>query len=300
MKKAILPISAVVSLLIIVAGVQLYASRKAEENLKTLLSSLGVENFSYRDVDYSLFEGRTEVRDLLIESRGGRTRIERFVISKITETDLEFSMLGVRGEDEEFKKFEKSLRDLGYDRVEFNLHFSGSLYEDWKELVIRRFSLELPDAFSVELKLKLSGIDKNVLRSFLEIRDSDQAQPAKLAGVLSKIYLKEVYIKLRDQSLLNRLITKEAERRKTSPEEIKKDLIAKLEKSLVNGKSEFNKSLAESLKNLIGKGGAVVLEGKPKNPLGMDDLIVYILVGMQTGNFSQLIEKLNLSVRYEH
>lgn len=299
MKKAIFILSSILLLLIAVAGVHIYASKKAEESLKTFLSGVGVENFSYKDVDYSLFKGKTEVEDLLIESKGSKTRIGKLVISRLTDTDLEFSMLGVRGEDEDFKKLEENLKELGYEKVEFNLLFSASLYEDWKELIIRKFSLELPGAFSVELKLKLSGVDKKVIKAFLDLRNSTEAQPAKLAGILSKVYLKELTIKLRDESLLSKLIEKEAEKKNTSPEKIRKELIEKLEESLAKRKTKFEKSLVESLKALVRKGGSLVLEGKPKTPLGADDLIVYTLMGLQTGDFSQLVEKLNLNVRYE-
>ncbi len=300
MKKAAVTLIGIVSLLLLgLVAVQTYANKKAEENLKTLLTDLGIRSFSYGKVHYSLLSGRIEVEDLLIKGKEGKTRIEEFVVSKLTDTDLEFSALGIKGEDEEFKRLEGELRELGYDKIGLNLYISASLYEDTGDLLLRKVSLELPGALSLEMSLKLSGVDKDLLEDIKSLEGDDREKLAQVANRLASVYLKEVTLKMKDAGLLRRLIDREAKIRGKSAEEIRRELIEKIKTSFGKNSYGLKRSLAEGLSALIEKGGTLVLKGKPEKPVSFDDLVLHTLIGIQSRDFSSLAKELNIKIRHE-
>ena len=288
MRKALFLLSVISLLLVMAVGVQIYASRKAEESLKKILSGLGVRSFSYEDVSYSLLTGRTEVEDLVIEGKEGRSRIRKLVISKATDRDLEIHLLGVRGENEDFRKMEKGLRELGYEKAELNLHFSASLFEEGT-LLVRELSLRLPGAFTLSLSLKLSGVDRRLVEDFFY----EETEPSELAKRLGKVYLREVAVRVKDEGLLERIVRKEAEKKGVTPEEVREEMIKEIEKSLGKG------PLTEGLAELVRKGGVLILEGKPSGNLPLDEFILYTFIGFEGGDFSLLFKELNLRARHE-
>ena len=288
MRKALFLLSVISLLLVMAVGVQIYASRKAEESLKKILSGLGVRSFSYEDVSYSLLTGRTEVEDLVIEGKEGRSRIRKLVISKATDRDLEIHLLGVRGENEDFRKMEKGLRELGYEKAELNLHFSASLFEEGT-LLVRELSLRLPGAFTLSLSLKLSGVDRRLVEDFFY----EETEPSELAKRLGKVYLREVAVRVKDEGLLERIVRKEAEKKGVTPEEVREEMIKEIEKSLGKG------PLTEGLAELVRKGGVLILEGKPSGNLPLDEFILYTFIGFEGGDFSLLFKELNLRAKHE-
>ncbi len=300
MKKAAAVLIGIVSLLLLgLVAVQTYANKKAEENLKTLLSDLGIRDFSYGKVQYSLLSGRIEVEDLLIRGKEGKTRVDRFVVSKLTDTDLEFWALGIKGEDEEFKRLESELRELGYDKASLNLYISASLYEDTGDLFVRRVSLELPGALSLDMSLRMSGVDRKLLEDIKSLEDDDREKLAQVANRLASVYLKEITLQIKDAGLLRRLIDREAKKRGKSAEGIKNELIEKIKTSFGKNSHGFERSLAEGLSALIESGGTLVLEGKPEKPVSFDDLVLYTLIGIQSRDFSPVAEELGIKIKHE-
>lgn len=288
MRRALFALSVILLLLMAAVGIQVYASKKAEENLRKILLGLGVRDFSYRDVSYSLLSGRTEVEGLVLEGEKGRSRIDKLIISKATDRDLELTLLGVRGENEEFRRLERNMRELGYGEVGFNLRLSASLHEEEGELVLREFSLQLPEAFSLSLSLKLSGVDRRLVEDFLK----EEAEPTELARRLGEVYLKELVVSVRDEGLLERLVKREAERKGTTPEKIREEMVREIEKELNKG------PLTEGLTALVRRGGTLILEGRPSGKLSLDELILYTFIGFEGGDFSLLFKELNLRVKH--
>lgn len=302
MRKTPLALLGLILVVLFVFGaLQIYTNRKAEESLRTILSEFGIERPSYRSVRYSLLNGRTEVNGLLIKGDGGETYIDKLIITKLTDTDLEFTARGIRGKDKAFREFERDMRELGYERASFNLHLSASLYEDTKELMVRDISLELPSALLLKLKFKLLGIDRKLMKELqdLEGNKDDREKTARIANRLRRVFLEELTFKLTDYGLIKRLLEKEAKDKKTTPDELKREILRELNSTVARNSSELERSIARSVSALIERGGTLVVNARPSKPVRFDELVVYTLMGLQTKDFSALVRKLNISVKHE-
>ncbi|RLJ71246.1 hypothetical protein BCF55_1545 [Hydrogenivirga caldilitoris] len=292
-KLPLVVFGAILLVLFSVGAVQVYASKKAEEEVKELLAKVGLkEQASYSKVSYSLLKGTTEVRDLRIRTKGGTSHAARVLITKFTDTDLELSITGIRGEDPEFEKFERQLRELGYEEVYINAMLSFSFYADSGELLIRKVRIEVPGAFRLELSLNLSGVDRELIRAVTENGGEDVNY---LAQKLSVVTLKGGSLTLSDLGLRERLLRKEAQITGKEVEQVKREIAQQLKPKR---SSEFDAKLYGALKELVERGGSISLEAKPEEPVEFQELVVASLLALQTKDPSELVDRLGIKVNY--
>jgi len=91
--------------LFLVGAVQIYTTKKAEENLRELLSRLGMEGeVAYDRISYSPFSRVTEVKNLRVHFPEGTTTAERLRINSMTSTSLDLSVQGISSDTEGFRK----------------------------------------------------------------------------------------------------------------------------------------------------------------------------------------------------
>ncbi len=303
MKRAPLFILGTILLVLFAVGaVQVYANKKAEEKVEEFFERFGLEEKStYREVNYSLLSGTVEVSGLNLVTDEGSSHIDRLVIKKLTDTDIEVYAFGMRGEDKDFRKLEEQLRALGYDDVRMNTYVSLSLYEDTKELLVRKVGVEVPGAFRTEVSFKLTGIDREFINDLKELEGEgdDREKVARIANRLKRVYLNELSLKLTDHGFMNRLLEKEARDKKKSVEELKRDILRGIENSIAEDSSEFEKTLVEGVSRLIEHGGTLVLEAHPREPVSFENLVLYTLMALQTRDFSHFVKELNLKVKHQ-
>ncbi|WP_457601383.1 hypothetical protein [Hydrogenivirga sp.] len=297
MKRLTLGTLATILLVLFGLGVvQIYAEKRAEENLKTWLKRLDIEEeATYSEVRYSLLTGSTEVRRLSIKTPQETTTVERLVVRKLTDHDLEIELYDLRSDSKEFKNLLNSMRELGYEDFKTNIKLSASLYEKDKVLLIRNFSVESPSAFRVSLKLELKGIDRDLLEELGSSEDNDREKVNRLAERLSRVSLVGGEIDVTDMGMGERLIIKEAKERGKKPSEVKEELISELSK---NAKTEFEKEAVGAIKKLIERGGTLRVKIEPSSPVSFQELVVLSLMALQTKEPEPLLRRLN--VRIEH
>ncbi len=288
---------AVLVLLFIAGSLQIYASRKAEERTKEILSALGLEERTrYKSVSYYLLKGTSEVEGFEVRTESGKLWAEKLFITKLTDTDLELRLERVRGDDRNFKEFEKNMKELGYGNVYLNTSLSVSLYEKEKRLFLREFSVEVPSAFNVSLGFDLLGVDRKLIKELSELKEDDREAVNELAQRLKDVSLASFRLEFEDRSFLERVIEREASRKGKRPEEVRKEILNQL-RALEKG-GEFERSLFKSLKDLLEEGGTLKIVANPQKPVSFEDLVVYSLMGLQSRDFSRLLRVLNL--RAEH
>ena len=303
MKRAPLFILGTILLVLFVVGaVQVYANKKAEEKVEELFERFGLEEKStYQEVNYSLLSGTVEVSGLNLVTDEESSHIDRLVIKKLTDTDIEVYAFGMRGEDKDFRKLEEQLRALGYDDVRINTYISLSFYEDTKELLVRKVGVEVPGAFRTEVSFKLTGIDRGFINDLKELegKGDDREKVARIANGLKRVYLNELSLKLTDHGFMNRLLEKEARDKKKSVEELKRDILRGIENSIAEDSSEFEKAMVEGVSRLIEHGGTLVLEARPREPVSFENLVLYTLMALQTRDFSHFVKELSLKVKHQ-
>lgn len=294
MRKAL--IFGLILLVATFAGLKLYTNYRAEKTIKTLLERLGIEKkTTYQSVDYSLTTGEVKVRGASIQTEEGKTTIRELILKKITESDLEIYLMGIEGDDEEFNKFKRDLRDLGYRNPVINAHLDLSFYRNKKELYVRDISVEIPEALSMGIKLRIEGIDEKVFELIRDSDPKDREDTAKLVNELQKVVLKNFEITLRDYGFIERAVSREARESGKKPEEVKRELIAKIDKSIPSV-DEFGHSLKGALKKMLSEGGSIKFVSN-KN-VRFDDLVVLSLLSLQSKDLSKFARDLDLKVYY--
>ena len=288
----------ILALIVAVAliGLKFYADYRAERTLKDFLERLGIEDrTNYRSVSYFLTTGEVRVSGINIRTSEGNTTVRELILKRITESDLEFYLKGIEGEDEEFKRFKRDLLDLGYKNPAINAHIDLSFYRDRRELFVRDISVEIPGALSMGVELKIEGLDSKILELLRESDPNNREDMAKIANELQKMSLKNLEITFRDFGFIKRAINREAKRKEKKPDELRKELITRVEKS-ISSKGEFERSLKNALKNLIRDGGSLKLVSNKS--IRFDDLVVLILSSLQSKDLTPLAKGLDLKVYY--
>ncbi len=289
---------ALILIVLFIAGlIQIYAERKVKERVDSFLSALDLKDrTSYRRVRYSILTGVVEIEDLEIRGQKGKAKIGKVIVRKLTDRDLEIELRGIHSQNGEF---EEKMKELGYKNASMNALISASLYEDSHELIVRNFSIDVPQAFRIDWKLDLKGIDRSLIKELISSKEKDKEKVAKLTEKLSKVKLLSSELRFTDTGLIERLLMKEAEQKNKNLEDIKEEVIKSIDKSLKGGSSKFEKEFAEALKEFLQTGGTLIFTVNPENPMGFQDLVLLILVSIQTREYDQLINELNLEIKHE-
>jgi len=297
MKKPLLFLFALLLILFVIGAVQIYANRKAEENLQELISRFGVEgSVRYEELSYSLLSGVTEIRGLSVASPEGTTSVDRVVITKMNRSDLEFSAVGISSDTPDFRGFSERLRELGYETVKMNAHVSLSLYDDRKELVVRRFAVTVPDAFSVGFRLHVDRIDSSLIAA-LRTAEEDEETVEELSERLGRVRIRSFEFSIEDLGIRVRMLEREASLGGREPEEILSTIREGLEGSLRNDPL-FREELFGALESFLLKGGTLRFRADPVPPVDFQTLVLLALFAVQSGEYSEFVYRLNVKVRH--
>jgi len=125
-----------------IGAAQIYANKKAEEELRKIIAVDELEDkVSYEDVRYSLFGGFTEVKGLVIKDNGGSLSIDKLVIKEAKDTLYDVSAYGIKIDD---PKYSKTLKEVDYVDEPFNMHMRLSIDDDNKVFNLEHIAFELP------------------------------------------------------------------------------------------------------------------------------------------------------------
>ncbi len=286
----------VLIVLFFIGAFQIYTTKKAEENLRELLSRLGMEGeISYDRISYSPFSGITEVTNLRVHFPEGTTTAERLRITSMTPTSLDLSVQGISPDTEGFRDFLRNMKDLGYEEVRPNLHLLLTLNDRERELTLRLFEIVVPEAFSVGLRLYADRIDSALISALAEAEEDEEVE--KLSEQLGRVRLKSLELFLRDLGIRTRILEREARSRNRTPEDILKEVEGELKKGLEED-PEFRKELLKALNSFLLSGGTLRVRANPVPPVDFQTLTLLTLLSLQTGDFSEFVYRLNLRVEH--
>ncbi len=275
----------VLLILFAVGAAQIYANKRAEEEFKKLISSEGVQdNVSYEKVSYSLLKGHTEVRNIVVEDEKGKVFIEKLLIRSMEDNLYDVSVYGVRGTD---PKYNKAMKDLGYEDGSINAHMRVSVDDENKVLNVEYVTVELPQ-FVITMSLRLKNLDTKTLKMLSELGD-DQESINRASGIVAKIELEDFKLTFKDEGFVSRVISAEAKKKGVSPEEFRKEMIKELQAGM-------SKEFYEPVSRFIEKGGNLVFSVNPSKPLPLSEVIFLAMMSAQTKDFSPLVKGLNIKV----
>ncbi len=297
MRKPLIFLFALLLILFVIGAVQIYADRRAEESLREVLSRLRVEGVVHYDsVSHSLLKGTTEVNGLRITSSEGSTFINRLVITRLTENDLELVAEGIEPDTPDFRGFLERMRELGYERVEVNARISVSLYDDRRELIVRRFDISVPSAFSMGFRLHADRVDSALL-SALTASEEDEEAITELSERLGQVRVKSFELTLEDLGIRVRLLKKEAQRESDPVEEILRRTEEELNRSLRED-PDLREEILSALGTFLREGGTLRLRADPIPPVDFQTLVLLALLAVQSGDFSEFAYRLNVKLKH--
>ncbi len=276
-------------------AVEVYKEKRARDEIDRLVKELNLEGkFYYDDVDYSILSGKLELTGVRW-TVGGETVIERITVYRYTPSDLVVSVEGIRGEDDDFGR---DMKELGIENPVLNFYIDASVYDDKRELVVRRFAINMPQAFEVSVNFELSNVTSSLLRDIANFSENDREALNNISARVAKVKVKNFSLVFEDLGLRERILEEEAKRKKKSKEELVKDLVADMEKSLKKAKTDIEKDFIKSIISFVKEGGKVTFSLNPDRPLELQEVIFAFAISAQTKDVTPLVRDLKLSVRH--
>ncbi len=276
-------------------AVEVYKEKRARDEIDRLVKELNLEGkFYYDDVDYSILSGKLELTGVRW-TVGGETVIERITVYRYTPSDLVVSVEGIRGEDDDFGR---DMKELGIENPVLNFYIDASVYDDERELVVRRFAINMPQAFEVSVNFELSNVTSSLLRDIANFSENDREALNNISARVAKVKVKNFSLVFEDLGLRERILEEEAKRKKKSKEELVKDLVADMEKSLKKAKTDIEKDFIKSIISFVKEGGKVTFSLNPDRPLELQEVIFAFAISAQTKDVTPLVRDLRLSVRH--
>ncbi len=276
-------------------AVEVYKEKRARDEIDKLVKELNLEGkFYYDDVDYSILSGKLELTGVRWTA-GGETVIEKITVYRYTPSDLVVSVEGIRGEDDDFGR---DMKDLGIENPVLNFYIDASVYDDKKELVVRKFAINMPQAFEVSVNFQLSNLTSSLLRDIANYSGNDMEALNDISARVARVKVKNFSLVFEDLGLRERILEEEAKRKKKSKEELVKDLVADMEKSLKKAKTDIEKDFIKSIISFVKEGGKVTLSMNPDRPLELQEVFFAFTISAQTKDVTPLVRDLKLSVRH--
>ena len=180
----------------------------------------------------------------------------------------------------------QTLADLGYRTLDLSFASAAEWVEGSGELQVRKLSLRGAAMGAVSLRGTIGNVTRDAF-------DPDRAVAAvALLGATAR----GLEITVEDKGLADRLLAREAQRLKTSPDALRREygVAAAVGVPALLGNSASSKSLAQAIARFLAKPGRLVISAKAKEPdgLGVADLAAL-------GDPASILEKLDLSARAE-
>jgi hypothetical protein len=172
---------------------------------------------------------------------------------------------------------ERVLRDLGYSSVKLNFDMAYRYDAASKSYELSRLTLDVADMAALTLAAKVGGLTPEEIKQALE---PPRAAPGEAPrprvrrrvaalGVLARLNLLSADLVWRDQSILNRLIKREAQQTKTDEASVRKQYRATLETMRNEQSDPLAKESVSALIAFLDKPGRIVAEIRPPAPVNL-------------------------------
>jgi hypothetical protein len=219
-----------------------YMDTRAEREINRALKEFNLKG-EYKEVDYSPLSGEVRIEGLRLEGKE-RISVERLVIREISRSGVNLSYRGLRVEEGGQLPGVKE-GELIDGEIVLRIDREGRV------LSLERMSLLVRDGFDLILSLRLSNVDIDLWES---INSSEEVNPFQLMSELGDIRISHLRVSFIDRGVKRVWIEEEAYNRGISPEELKRRLIADIERNLRFARSDIERQFLEGLKTFIDKG----------------------------------------------
>lgn len=180
----------------------------------------------------------------------------------------------------------QTLLAMGYRSLDLSFASAADWVEGSSELQVRELSLRGAAMGGISLRGTIGNVT----------RDAFDPDPAVAAVALLGATARSLEITVEDKGLAERLLAREAQRLKTSPDALRREygVAAAVGVPALLGNSASSKSVAQAIARFLAKPGRLVIAAKAKEPdgLGVADLAAL-------GDPASILEKVDLSARAE-
>lgn len=273
MKKVSIVLGTVIALIVGFKFYDIFMDKKAQKEVERFLSKTlrKTGDVQYTSVDYNPFTQEITVEGIYYKAKSGESyRIGKVVIREFSETSADFSLYNIEPLDSNEKFF---LEKYGYENQKFNIEASYSISPEQNTFLLRKLSLDYPNAFSITISVEIGNYDHKFWKYYLqkkEITDKDSLEVLSEMGSLKLLNARFYY---KDKGLKERVLEVEAKENGLSPEEFKNQLIKELEKDRKLAKNEFDIQLYDAAIKFLKEGREVIIDIKPKKSVKFQDII---------------------------
>lgn len=282
-------LSVVAAGIVAIVAFKTISSNMAEEKVDKVLAGLPAGLVTYESVSTDLFGLDVHINDVEIHpSPTSVSTIDEIVIKSIDNDhdvpnylDLEINGIEL---DTESLKYDRSMAklidSLGYEKLKADLALNYSFDEDENSIDIDNVSFEIEDAGELSFDSKFEGI--NSLQNF----------SMQLMMAPQSIKIAKYSLKYKDDSLANRLIKFNAQKKHLSVEEFKESVLSQLSQSLQKAEDQENKyeiTMLEEVIDFFKDPDSFEISISPKEAISLGEL-------QRVNNPDKFLEKINLDI----
>ncbi len=173
----------------------------------------------------------------------------------------------------------KELQKLGYSHLDLSASGSGTWDFDTGIAKISDLTINGPHMVSLSISLELVGLTKDTVEKLTAAQGDTDKSMAAVQGTS----VNNIRIHLKNDSLVDRLLDKQAKDSGTSREDLVKQISSSLPMMLSMLKNEaFEKKVADSVTTFLEDPKSLTIEAKPANPVPFAMLMGTAMMAPQT------------------
>jgi hypothetical protein len=263
-KKVLAGIVAVVVLTGLYFGVTMYASNMAAKQVDITIAKMGPGiSATYKNVSYNILNKHVAIDDVVIMAPGAPQplRIMQILVKSLDQTsptpafmamDFKGIVIDLKGLGEEAA----AVTELGYaDTLSCDLGIDYVYARDKKDLDLKKLSVTVKDAGTLNLSLRLGNID------------IDPNQTVALLFTYPRVLLQQASLTYQDDSLMDRLLKAEAKKTGCDVAAVKQKLTGDADAALSGQNNELLAATLTAVKKFINNPKELSISATPATPV---------------------------------
>lgn len=261
-------IGAVVFLVVVYSGIDIYVTGIAEQRIHEVLADARrVADVTYEKIDVSLWGKDVRISGVTISAKGSNEpiHVDEFIIHEFDDESevpefLSVSCNGIQLDMDVLSKKIGTLQKLGYKKkmaVDLNIDYR---FDRAKEsLAVNNLEIKAKGAGSLKINLRLGN---------LRLDDLDE-----LLGNFPRVSFKEAKIIFQDDSLTNRLLKLGANETRMSEKDFKKFVFREIDKKMEREKDDFTRKALGGMKRFLDSPKELLISASPSTPLTINRIL---------------------------
>jgi hypothetical protein len=267
-KKVLAGIAAVVVLIGLYFGVTMYASNMAAKQVDIAIARMGPGiSATYKNVSYNILNKHVTIDDVVIMAPGSPQpmHIKQMLVKNLDQTSPTPAFMAM-----DFKGIVIDLKGLGQDAAAVELGYADTLScdlgidytyaRDKKDLDLKKISVTVKDAGTLNLSLRLGNID------------IDPNQAVALLFTYPRVLLQQASLTYRDDSLMDRLLKAEAKKTGCDVAAVKQKLTRDADAALSGQNNELLVAALTAVKQFINKPKELSISATPATPVSLGQI----------------------------